>query len=283
MADLRTLQADFMAQLLADGMPPSERWTSRQAAGLQVYRNNYRSSLVEALRATFPHTERWVGEGPFRRAAAHHLISHPPCSWTIDDAASGFDGTCGALFRHHPEVAELAWLELAMQSAFTARDAVPLGTAAFAQATAEFNAIAWTELRLTFMPGVAARPVDHDLPWIWRSTAAATGKPTPEATPEANPEATPESARAAATRRLVATRERRSAVVWREAEKPTFLMTDAAEGEAIAALMAGSSYGDVCLLLAGADPTEADAHAAAARAGAMLGRWLQRGLLSGLG
>jgi hypothetical protein len=256
MCGLREFQADFMRQLLDDDTPRPEHWSARQAAGLEVYRNNYRSSLVDALRAAYPRTERWVGGEPFRRAAAHHLITNPPAGWTIDEAGRGFDRTCQALFRNNPEVAELAWLELAIQSAFTSLDAAPLAPAAFAQKTAAFDARAWTELRLTFMPGVATRAVHHDLAAIWRATATDAGEHS-----------------------AGATEGERSVVVWRQGEKATFTQADADEGEAIAALLSGASYGDICLFLAGKHPTAADAHAAATRAGGLLGKWLQMGLL----
>src|SRR3546814_3597676 len=92
---------------------------------MSVYRGNYRSALVEAMRSTYERTEKWVGEAAFRRAAAHHLIAHPPSSWTIDDAGAGFDRTCAELFANDPEVAELAWLEWTMLEAFTAPDVAP--------------------------------------------------------------------------------------------------------------------------------------------------------------
>ena len=108
---LAASQAAFMAQVLDEEATLPPAWNATQSEGMAVYRNNYRSSVVEALRSTFERTARWVGEGAFRQAAAHHIIMHPPASWTLDEAGSGFDLTCAELFANDPEVTELAWLE----------------------------------------------------------------------------------------------------------------------------------------------------------------------------
>ena len=87
--NLGALQRSFMAQVLDEDAPLPHGWGGRHAAGMGVYRNNYRSALIEALRSTYERTERWVGEAAFRRAAAHHVIANPPSSWTLDDAGAG--------------------------------------------------------------------------------------------------------------------------------------------------------------------------------------------------
>jgi hypothetical protein len=131
-------QAAFMAQVLNDEAPLPAGWGDRHAQGMNVYRGNYRSSVIEALKSTYEKTERWVGEAAFQRAAAHHVITNPPSSWTLDDAGAGFDATCAELFRNDPEVAELAWLEWAMLQAFTAENVRPLDAEGFATKSAGF-------------------------------------------------------------------------------------------------------------------------------------------------
>ena len=237
----------------ARDLPPG--WTGRHAAGMAVYRNNYRTALVEALRATFERTERLVGEASFARAAAHHVILHPPTSWTLDLAGEGFDITCATLFTHDPEVAELAWLEWTMHRAFVARDTQPLDPAGFAAASAGFGEAEWNTLRLRFVDGLAVATVRHDLKALWQSLGEDRTGPVIEPLGE-----------------------QACAVVWREAERPVFILVPAAEGAALEAMLDGASYDDACALLIELLGEE-DAIPAA---GSMLSRWLSEGLVETL-
>lgn len=252
-------QAAFMAQVLDEGAPHPAGWGARQAAGMEVYRGNYRAALIEALRDTYEKTERWVGEEAFRAAAAHHVILHPPSSWTLDAAGAGFAETCADLFANDPEVAELAWLEWTMLKAFTALDCNPVDAAGFAEATAGFDEEQWAALKLEFAPGASTREVAHDLPAIWRALAQdALDYPD----------------------RLLA--EPHALLVWREGERATFILREVEEGRAFTAMLAGMTFGELCQALPGGDPSIEAAEAAAMRAGAMLGRWLNDGLIAGL-
>lgn len=249
-------QAAFMAQVLYEEAPLPQGWNERHAAGIEVYRGNYRSSLVEALKSTYEKTERWVGEAAFRRAAAHHVITNPPDSWTLDKAGAGFDATCAELFRNDPEVTELAWLEWAMFEVFTAADVAPLDAAQFAMQTSEFGEEQWANLRLEFMPAASARMVKHDLRAIWN----ALGEDD-------------------LVRVNAPLESEQSVLVWREGERSTFMMGSAEEARAFLAAQSGTPYGEICMLLAGQNPTEEQAHDAAMRAGALLGRWLNEGMI----
>lgn len=250
---LEELQSSFMAQVLDEEAPLPKGWDARQQLGMGVYRNNYRSSLVEALRSTYERTEKWVGEDAFRRAAAHHVIANPPVSWTLDDAGAGFDATCAELFVNDREVTELAWLEWTMLEVFTAPDMAPLGAAEFGKATRNFAEQDWGNMRLEFLPGTSARTLSHDLRAIWKALG--------------------EEELVRPEHRL---EQQRGCIVWREGERPTFIMVDAEEVRAFDMMQAGKSYGDVCINIAeNGDPADA-----AMRAGAMLGRWLNEGMIA---
>lgn len=255
--NLAELQAGFMAQVLDEDAAPPARWNARHAAGMAIYRNNYRSSLIEALRSTFERTARWTGESAFERAAAHHLITNPPASWTLDEAGRGFDQTCAELFANDPEVEELAWLEWAMFEAFTAPDIVPLDAAGFAEVTQGFGDEDWANLTLSFVPASSTRCVGHDLRVIWNGLAN-DGLERP----------------------VLQVAENKGVLVWREGERSTFRLVDAEEIRAFDALRSGTSYGDICMLLASENASEQQAQEAAMRAGAMLGRWLNDGLIA---
>lgn len=246
-------QAAFMAQVLDETAPLPPGWSARHVAGMAVYRNNYRTALVEAMRATYERTARWVGEAAFERAAAHHLILHPPASWTLDVIGEGFAETVAALFAHDPEVPELAALEWAMHRAFMAADPVPLDGPGLAHATAAFAERDWAEMRLAFVPGTAVIAAAHDLTLLWRALASERGEVADYT--RAEPAAW---------------------VVWRDGLEPVFRQTDSTAGEALALALAGGTYGAVCGLLV----DRLGAEAGVARAGTVLGEWIGSAMLA---
>ena len=58
------------------------------------------------------------------------------------------------------------------------------------------------------------------------------------------------------------------------------MMGMAEEARAFQAAQSGTPYGEICMLLAGENPSEEQMHDAAMRAGALLGRWLNEGLIA---
>lgn len=252
-------QAAFMQAILDEDAPLPEGWGNSQAAGMSVYRGNYRGALMDALANTFERTARYVGEDAFRQASAHHAIAHPPSGWTIDEAGEGFDATCAELFGENPEVAELAWLEWAMLQVSTGPDIAPLDPAGFGAKTAEFGDEEWMSLAVEFQPRAAAAIVQHNLTGLWQALEE-EGQPLPE----------------------LQLLEARGCVVSREGERPTFMLVDPNSANAFSAMQSGASYGDIIGLLAGEEPDDEAVQQAAMRAGEMLGGWLQEGLIVGL-
>lgn len=250
---LAAQQKAFMAAIHDEEAALPHRWTARHAAGLDIYRNNYRSALVETIAATFERTQRWVGEESFRRAAAHHLILNPPTGWTLDDAGEGFDATLAELFAGDPEVCELAALEWAMHRAFVAADEASLTATEFAARTAAFAGDDWAALMFDFLPALRMVDVRHDVAALWNAlgTEVVSAPDIALAAPHA-------------------------LLVWRESLRPTFRLVDAVDGEALALARAGESFGEICaLLVERLGPDEG-----VARAGALLGQWLQDGLIA---
>src|SRR3989449_9175917 len=60
-----------------DGFAAAER--------LRIYRNTCRSTLIEALRMTYPAVERLVGRDFFDMAAARYAGTHPPQSGYLNE------------------------------------------------------------------------------------------------------------------------------------------------------------------------------------------------------
>ncbi|MFT4874182.1 putative DNA-binding domain-containing protein [Congregibacter sp.] len=254
-ATLSARQEEFLAHVLDDERALPSAWTPRHAAGMAIYRNAYRTRLVDALRSTYERTSRWVGEDAFRQAAAHHVISHPPTSWTLDDVGEGFPDTLRELFAGDPEVAELAWLEWAMHRCFVCADVSPIDAAGFGEATASFQEDDWASMRLTFLPGTYLTKISHDIAELWRAL-----KHEDAAAPE------------------YAVSTPLYCIVWREDLKPVFMQVDATEGQALDLLLEGASYADTC----DAITEQLGEDEAVAKAGAMLGRWLHHGMLAGV-
>lgn len=255
MTQLLRAQADFLAFLLHDSAPLPPGWDARRAAGIAVYRNAYRARLIDVLRSTFERTARLIGEDAFVQAAAHHLITNPPASWTIDLAVEGFWEVCTDLFANDADVGEVAWLEWAMHRAFTAADAVPMTLADFAAATAEFDTGQWDGLGFALIPGTNLRPVEFDLVKLW----AALTDPLEEVQ----------------LARLV---EPKWTLLWREDEIPVFGLIPPAEGLALMEILQGGTFGGACTILANnVEPSQV-----AAAAGGMLRNWIEIGLITGL-
>jgi len=244
------LQQEFMDQVLTDGRTLPCGWDARMAAGLDIYRNAYRSTMVEALRETFPKTALWAGDHAFSQAAAHHVITHPPCGWTLDLVGEGFTETLAGLFANDPDVADLAWLEWAMHLAFTARDCVALDAAGFAAATSSYGEADWAALRLAFLPSLFSREIGSDCIALWRALAD---------------EEPPASARSL--------EEPAACLVWREGLIPVFRLTETLEARGLAVMITGGSFGDLCAALQAAVPGDD----VAKTAGTMLGKWLADG------
>lgn len=255
MTQLLCAQADFMACLLDEGMPLPPGWDARRAAGIAVYRNAYRARLIDVLRSTFERTARLVGEDAFMQAAAHHLITNPPASWTIDLAGEGFWEVCTDLFANDADVGEVAWLEWAMHHAFTAADAASMTMADLAAAMAGFEPDHWNEMGFALKPGTALRPVSFDLVKSWAALA--------------NPLKQVQPARLA---------EPKWALLWRDDEMPVFGLVPHAEGLALMEILQGGTFGGVCAILSNlVEPSQV-----AAVAGGMLRNWIEIGLITEL-
>jgi len=250
-------QTDFLRSILDENAPLPSGWGNSQAAGMSVYRGNYRSALIDAIGDTYERTRAYVGDGPFAQVATHHAIAHPPSSWTIDDVGRAFDQTCQELFVNNPEVSELAWLEWTMLRLATAPDIVPMDAVDFAHATVGFTDKDWSSLRLEFQPRAKSREVSANLTALWNAIAdEASERPKP----------------------LLS--QTKGCLVWREGERPTFMLTSADEACAFEIMQRGGAYSEMLAQLAVRQKGGDRLQKAVTRAGEMLGGWLNEGLIT---
>lgn len=102
---------------------PAARWA--------VHRNNLRVGLIDALAAVCPVLHEFVGEAFFRAMAAEFVVAHPPRSPVLAEYGDALPAWLAgfAPAGDWPCLPELAALELRLQQALHAADAVPLTAA----------------------------------------------------------------------------------------------------------------------------------------------------------
>jgi hypothetical protein len=243
---LADLQRGFLAAVASDSD------AAPATAGMAVYRNAYRARLIEALRGTYERVHAWLGDTSFDAAAAHHAILHPPHSWTLDAAGEGFPQTLAMLFPRDAEVEELAWLDACLARVLTAADEPAVTAADFADRVADYDDDDWTALRLRLSSALTIRSVRTNVAPLW--TALAGGGEVPPLQFLPHPV---------------------SLAVWRDGLVPRFRTLPADETDALTAIMAGATFGDIC----GSIAATCGDDGAAERAGMMLGRWIADGLV----
>lgn len=134
---------------------------------LDIYRNTFASVLTTALRLSYPAVHRLVGTEFFEGAVRIFIEAHPPTSACLDDYGEEFPGflsdfePAASLFY----LADVAWLEWAVNRALHARDVEPLDphrVAALAEAD---------RVRVSFAPhpSVTLLRVDHPADLIWHA------------------------------------------------------------------------------------------------------------------
>lgn len=138
MSSLADLQREFARALRDPGLPapppvhlPPGRASSRR---FDVYRNNVVSSLIDALKSTFPAVHRLVGDEYFAAAARAYIDRHPPRSPVLLLYGESFGRFLDRFpsASRVPYLGDVARLEWARVKAFHAPDAAPAGIQALA-------------------------------------------------------------------------------------------------------------------------------------------------------
>jgi hypothetical protein len=138
---LREVQEAVKAFMLRGGGPVAFVVTDGLAAEdrLGIYRNTYLSSLVAALRISYPAVRKLVGADFFEGAARAYIDAHPPRSACLNDYGDSF-GDFLAVFepaRSLAYLADVSRLEWAVNVALHAEDVAALDIARLAGITEE--------------------------------------------------------------------------------------------------------------------------------------------------
>ncbi|WAC24429.1 HvfC/BufC family peptide modification chaperone [Blastomonas sp. SL216] len=247
---LAELQRNFSAFLRGDGSQTICSVTPTAQRGLPVYHYAYRATLMATLRDVFERTHAWLGDDRFDAAAQSHIAGHAPRSWTLADYGLSFDQTLGRLFPSNPEVAELAWLDWSLRTAFNGPDAPELDMGSLA-------GVDWDNAVLRLAPTLAWRKIGTNVAALWHALDTGGAAPPPAELLDVHAILT----------------------VWRHALMPRFHTVAANEYRALVMAADGMAFGEICATLAEGSH---DADAAASLAGAMLGRWIAEGVLVGV-
>ncbi|MBN8847497.1 MULTISPECIES: DNA-binding domain-containing protein [unclassified Sphingomonas] len=242
---LLALQRDMRLWLTREDGDAAARLGDDTAPGLRVYQNNYRAQLAACLGESFERTRDWIGGEAFHRAVVAHVDRVPPHSWTLDAYGRDFPATLAALYPADPEVAELAWLDMALGEAFVATDAVAL-------TADDLTDIDWDRAVLRLTPTLDLGDLTTNATAIWSALAEGEEPPSVELLPEPG-----------------------AILVWRQGYTARFRAIDQYERQALLSIRAGMRFADLCTAMADAFGEEAGI----ARAGRMLGRWIGDGLI----
>ena len=124
---LPELQRAFGAALRDDDAPPPAAVAGGRfspAARLQVYRNNHRIGLRNALADCYPVLARLVGDGFFAWTAHRYLLAHPPRRGNLHEFGAALPAFLASFegAARHPWLLDVARLEWARQEAYHAAE-----------------------------------------------------------------------------------------------------------------------------------------------------------------
>jgi Putative DNA-binding domain len=167
-------QSDFAARLIDGGLPLPQgvtSWTSEAPARrFNVYRNNMRGALAEALAVRYPAVLRLVGEDFFQVMARDYAVGNLPRSPVLISYGRDFPAFIAgfAPAATLPYLADVARLESAHWEAYHAADVEPLGADVFAA----LDPSTLADLRVTMLPSVTVISSCHPIISIWRTNVA---------------------------------------------------------------------------------------------------------------
>jgi hypothetical protein len=163
MPALLELQQALRAQLLGEAPPPDEE----SALRLAIYRNTCLSTLVNALRLSFPAVQRLVGAEFFDASARAFIRRQPPASAWLNDYGGGFAGFLSGFVPAAtlPYLADVARLEWTVNRALHAEDASGLDLARLALLAESARA----RVSFTAHPGLSLLRLEFPADAIWRA------------------------------------------------------------------------------------------------------------------
>lgn len=253
MAPLQALQASFQRHLLDGSVEIASAVVAGHGAGtarrLQIYHRAYRARLTDALRDTFGHSARYLGDDWFDADALAFIEATPSTHASLNDYGAGLPVWWAARYPQDPDIAELATLDWALRRAFDGPDAPVLTLAGLAAVAPE----AWGRIGFVLHPTYRRLVFTHNTLALWSALDQEQAPPAAALLPVPT-----------------------DLLVWRRGHQPHFRSLGVIERVALDALHAGASFATLCADLAAQYP-QADI---VVEAGSLLRRWVEEELLS---
>ena len=221
---------------------------------LEIYANAWFQRILGALKDDFGALATQLGDAGTNDLALAYLIAHPPRHASLRYVGAQLadylarDARAEFFRRHWPWCADLARFETALLDAFDAADAPVLARAELAALPPE----RWPTLRLRLQPSARLLNLDWDVAPMREAHEQDHSLPAPQA-PGANVQ-----------------------LVWRRDETVRWRALEALEAELLRAAQAGYGFEELCRRAA----RELGEEAAPAEAAALLGRWVDAGVLA---
>jgi Putative DNA-binding domain len=256
MTSLKEIQARFQAGILAsdDTILGDVRDSPREKRSVLfgVYRHAYVARLAEILSKDYEQLHAYLGDEGFAKFAAAYVVAHPSdrrnARWFGRHLPRFAKET--APFAGHPEIAEIAALEKALDDAFDGPDDTPLAIADLGAIPAED----WPRLTFGPHPTVLRLKFITNAADIWSALKKETKPPAPKRLPE--PQAL---------------------IVWRLGLMAHFRPLEAEEAMIWDEAAQGVRFGVLCEMVA----TFAGEAEAELRAATYLKTWIDSGMLAG--
>ena len=249
---LESLQGEMQAFLLGEPSAIATRIARGRgpspADRLAIYHRAYRARLTDALRDTYAHTARYLGS-EFDDVADLFVGETPSSHGNLREYGGGFAPWLATRCPAHPELGELAALDLALRRAFDGPDGPTLAMADLAAVAPD----AWESLRLRLHPAGARLRFRFNTLAIWQALDREEVPPPPEASPQPF-----------------------TVIVWRIGHQPHFRSVSPPEAFALECLEAGLAFGHLCEAISVRFPETPVAR----EAGALLRRWAEDGVLA---
>lgn len=266
-ADLRALQASFVAQLMCEALAEDDTEIADANAHMpmlrpshqsrrirfDVYHHAYRARMEAALLTHFPALHSVMGDEAFRELAQTYLRDMPSrkasIRWFGDSLTDWMTGQPSL----HPALTDLARLEWALSTSFDAIDQPALSFDALLAAAPED----WVQWSLRTLDSVQLLPLQWNIGPVWHSTReSAEGDETGDAPMEPVP-------------------MEHHVLVWRQGRRVQWRTIQADEAALLHQLSEGTSFAALCE----SDQALAHGEAAAAWVASALRRWVDDGLL----
>jgi hypothetical protein len=256
MSSLQTIQEQMLQAVLAERAAKLRTIRSDDIAGAQdrlsVYHHGYRVRLHDALKNEFTGLHCMAGRRFHSMLDAYvkaHPSEHYNIRWYGADLPSFLDESHP--WCDEPHLAEMAYVDWAISTAFDAEDERSMGIADLSAVPPQ----AWANLRLNMQKHLRVLAVTHNIDAFRR--AADTGAKRPR------------------LRRFTRTRQ---ILVWRKDTTVHYRTLDRDEWHVLSAAFEGETFTAMCERLA----DHHDESAAMSRMVQLLQRWLEAGLIKGL-